>query len=276
MNLNALTRTLLGSSKTYGFLSVSLMALLSTTVSMEAHAKELSAEEIIKKATQSGSVSFQEGQAEIEMEITQASGRVRKNTMILKMRKSLAGLSQTMVRFEKPAAVKGTSFLVRERKGQLPDQFVFVPATKVVRRIAAGNSTRSFFGSDFSYADLMPMPKEDQEKGKVERLADAKVGGQSAFTIQMKLPPEAPYGKVLFYVHQKHLIPIKVSFFDKKEQVLKELVMKKLKKIEGQLVPVEMVMKNVQKGSQTVLRLNQIDSKAKLTDADFTEAAMKQ
>jgi 5S rRNA maturation endonuclease (ribonuclease M5) len=67
-----------------------------------------------------------------------------------------------------------------------------------------------------------------------------------------------------------------VSFFDKKGEVLKELVMKKLKKIEGQLVPVEMVMKNVQKGSQTVLRVNQIDSKAKLTDADFTEAAMKQ
>ena len=52
--------------------------------------------------------------------------------------------------------------------------------------------------------------------------------------------------------------------------------MKKLKKIEGQLVPVEMVMKNVQKGSKTILRVNTIDSKAKLTDADFTEAAMKQ
>jgi hypothetical protein len=276
MNLNALIRTYLLSPSPYGLLSVSVFALLCAVLPHEAQATELSAAEIIKKATQSGSVSFQEGQAEIEMEITQASGRVRKNTMVLKMRKSLAGLSQTMVRFEKPAAVKGTSFLVRERKGQLPDQFVFVPATKVVRRIAAGNSTRSFFGSDFSYADLMPMPKEDQEKGKIVRLADATVGGQAAYAIQMELPPEAPYGKVLFYVHQKHLLPIKVSFFDKKDQILKELVMKKLKKIEGQLVPVEMVMKNVQKGSQTVLRVNQIDSKAKLTDADFTEAAMKQ
>ena len=276
MNLNALIRTYLLPLSPYRLLSVSIFALLCAVLPHEAQAKELSAAEIIKKATRSGSVSFQEGQAEIEMEITQASGRVRKNTMVLKMRKSLAGLSQTMVRFEKPAAVKGTSFLVRERKGQLPDQFVFVPATKVVRRIAAGNSTRSFFGSDFSYADLMPMPKEDQEKGKIKRLADATVGGQAAYAIQMELPLEAPYGKVLFYVHQKHLLPIKVSFFDKKNQVLKELVMKKLKKIEGQLVPVEMVMKNVQKGSQTVLRVNQIDSKAKLTDADFTEAAMKQ
>ena len=56
------------------------------------------------------------------------------------MRKTKEGLAQTMVRFEKPAAVKGTSFLVRERSGRCPT-ILFVPATKVVRRIAAGNST---------------------------------------------------------------------------------------------------------------------------------------
>ena len=113
-------------------------------------AKELTAEQIVDKALASGLFSFKEGQAVLEMEITQASGRVRNNTLSMKLRKTKDGLAQTMVRFEKPAAVKGTSFLVRERKGQLPDQFVFVPATKVVRRIAAGNSTRSFFGSDLS------------------------------------------------------------------------------------------------------------------------------
>ncbi len=253
-----------------------LLVALGGGFASEGQAKTLSAAEIIKKATSSGAVSFQEGQAEIEMEITQASGRVRKNTMSLKMRKSKTGLSQTMVRFEKPAAVKGTSFLVRERKDQLPDQFVFVPATKVVRRIAAGNSTRSFFGSDFSYADLMPIPEKEMDKGQIVRLDDEKVGGQDAYVIQMGMPAEAPYGKVLFYVHQKHLLPVKIAFFDKEKKVLKELLMKKLKKIEGQLVPVEMIMKNVQKGSKTILRVNTINSKAKLTDADFTEAAMKQ
>jgi len=243
---------------------------------MPAQAKELTAKEIVDKALAQGTFSFKEGKAEIEMEITQASGRVRENTMSLKLRKTKEGLTQTMVRFEKPAAVKGTSFLVRERKGQLPDQFVFVPATKVVRRIAAGNSTRSFFGSDFSYADLMPLPKSDQNKSKIKRLGDEQVGGQPAYVIEMQLPQEAPYGKVLFYVHQKHLLPIRISFFDRSLKILKELSVKKLKKFSGKLVPVEMVMKNKQKGSQTVLRVNDMDNKAKLSDADFTEAAMKQ
>ncbi len=241
-----------------------------------AAAKELTAKQIADKAMAAGLFSFKEGQAVLEMEITQASGRVRNNTLSLKMRKTKEGLAQTMVRFEKPAAVKGTSFLVRERSGQLPDQFVFVPATKVVRRIAAGNSTRSFFGSDFSYADLMPLPPEEQSKADLQRLDDAKVGGQTTYVVQMKLPPEAPYGKVVFYVHQKHLLPIKISFMDREEKPFKELVMKKLKKVQGKLIPVEMVMKNIQKGSKTVLRIKDMDNKAKLSDADFTEAAMKQ
>ena len=192
------------------------------------------------------------------------------------MRKSKAGLSQTMVRFEKPAAVKGTSFLVRKEKINYRISSFLCQRQKWFDGIAAGNSTRSFFGSDFSYADLMPMPQKEQEKGQIKRLDDEKVGGQATYVIQMGMPAEAPYGKVLFYVHQKHLLPVKVAFFDKQQKVLKELLMKKLKKIEGQLVPVEMVMKNVQKGSKTILRVNTIDSKAKLTDADFTEAAMKQ
>ena len=91
------------------------------------------------------------------------------------------------------------------------------------------------------------MPQKEQEKGQIKRLDDEKVGGQATYVIQMGMPAEAPYGKVLFYVHQKHLLPVKVAFFDKQQKVLKELLMKKLKKIEGQLVPVEMVMKMYKK-----------------------------
>ena len=51
-------------------------------------AADLSAKAIIDKALQQGTFSLKEGIAEIEMEITQASGRVRKNTMSLKIRKN--------------------------------------------------------------------------------------------------------------------------------------------------------------------------------------------
>ena len=97
----------------------------------------------------------------------------------------------------------------------------------------------------------MPLPPEEQSKADLQRLDDAKVGGQTTYVVQMELPPEAPTGR-LFYVHQKHLLPIKISFMDREEKPFKRLVMKKLKKVQGKLIPVEMVMKNIQKGSKTV------------------------
>ena len=116
MNLKLLRSRTKRSPFRSGWRTISLCVLLWGGFASDGQTKELTAKEIIKKATSSGAVSFKEGQAELEMEITQVSGRVRKNTMSLKMRKSKAGLSQTMVRFEKPAAVKGTSFWSAKEK----------------------------------------------------------------------------------------------------------------------------------------------------------------
>ena len=130
MNLKLLRSRTKRSPFRSGWRTISLCVLLWGGFASDGQTKELTAKEIIKKATSSGAVSFKEGQAEIEMEITQASGRVRKNTMSLKMRKSKAGLSQTMVRFEKPAAVKGTSFLVREKKKSITRSVRFCASDK--------------------------------------------------------------------------------------------------------------------------------------------------
>ena len=56
------------------------------------------------------------------------------------------------------------------------------------------------------------MPQKEMDKGQIVRLDDEKVGGQDTYVIQMGMPAEAPYGKVLFYVHQKHLLPVKIAF----------------------------------------------------------------
>jgi hypothetical protein len=241
-----------------------------------AQADKISADDIINKALEKGNVGFSQGTATLKMDITNARGEVKSRTLDLRAMKDDAGLVRSLVKFTKPAEVAGISFLVLEKKDALPDQYVYVPAAKVVRRVAAGNSSSSFFGSDFAFVDLMPLPPSERDKVAVTRLPDQKVGGQLAYVIEAIPKVEgAPYGKLVTYVHQKHLIPLKIDFFDDKMKPLKVLKVRKLKKLQGELVPIELVMRNVQVGSQTLLTIKNPNPKAKLSPSDFTEEAMQ-
>jgi hypothetical protein len=257
-------------------LALSLSVLLTSPAVL---AEDLSAEQIIEKAMGKSNVGLTQGTATLEMTIINKRGEAKQRTLEIKAMRDAAGLMRSLVRFDKPAEVAGISFLVREKKDALPDQYVYVPAAKVVRRVAAGNAGSSFFGSDFTYGDLMPLPASERDKVKTTKLADQKVGGLEAYVIEIVPQIEgSPYGKVTTYVDKKHLSPLKVEFFDPKMKLLKVLNTKKLKKIKelgDDPVPVHLVMKNVQQNTRTELKIKTLNPKAKLSDADFTEEAMQ-
>jgi hypothetical protein len=236
---------------------------------------EPSADEIVERALSKGSVGFKQGAATLRMTIVTAKGDAKERTLDIKAMRGEDKLLKSMVKFSKPAEVAGTAFLVVEKKDALPDQYVYVPKAKVVRRIAAGNASSTFFGSDFTYGDLMPLPMSEKEKVKIEKLADTDVGGQPAYVIEVTPKIEgAPYGRVVAYVHKDLLVPLKIEFFGSDQKLLKTLRVKKLQKIENETVPVEVEMK-AESGSSTQLVLEKVDPQAKLSDADFTEEAMQ-
>lgn len=254
----------------------SLLALFALAA-IPASAEELNAEQIIEKALSQGSaVAFQQGTASLTMTIVSAQGQAKTRSLDVKAMKDATGLLRSLVRFSKPADVAGIAFLVREKKGALPDQYVYVPAARVVRRVAAGNATSSFFGSDFTFADLMPLPADQRDQVKITRLPDGAIGQQNTYVIEAIPQVEgSPYSKLVVHVDQKLLIPLKIEFFDPAGKALKTLSIRKLKKLKGEIVPVDVVMKNVQTGSRTELVIDNPNPDAKLTEADFTEEAMQ-
>jgi hypothetical protein len=70
------------------------------------------------------------------------------------------------------------------------------------------------------------------------------------------------------------LVPLKIEFFGTDQKPLKTLRVKKLQKVDGQTVPVEVEMK-AESGGRTELVLEKVEPNAKLTEADFTEEAMQ-
>jgi Outer membrane lipoprotein-sorting protein len=257
------------------------------SASASAAGKELTAEEIVDKALNRGAVGFTQGSATLRMTIVTTKGDAKERTLEIRAMKDGGGLLKSMVKFSKPADVSGTAFLVVQKKDALPDQYVYVPKAKVVRRIAAGNATSTFFGSDFTYADLMPLPVTEKDKIAVEKLPDGTVGGQPVFVLQVTPKVEgSPYGRVVAHVHKELLVPLKIEFFDPAGAPLKTLVVRKLQKINvcaenakkkdgcEQHVPMEVEMKAAA-GSRTELVIEKVDPNFALTESDFTEEAMQ-
>lgn len=263
------------------------LAIAAALLALPAAAKDLTATEIVETALSKGAVGFSQGTSTLRMTIVTAKGDAKERTLEIKALKDGDGLLKSLVKFTKPADVSGTAFLVLQKKDTLPDQYVYVPKAKIVRRIAAGNATSTFFGSDFTYAALMPLPMSERDKVAIEKLADGKVGDQPVYVLQVTPKIEGtPYGKLVAHVHRDLLIPLKIEFFDPQGAPLKTLLVRKLqkknvcpdsvKKKEGcELhLPMEVEMKAAA-GSRTELLIEQIDPNAKLTESDFTEEAMQ-
>ena len=64
--------------------------------------------------------------------------------------------SQSVIFFEEPADVRNTGFLTYDYDDESKDddQWMYLPALRKTKRIAASDKSVSFMGSDFNYSDL--------------------------------------------------------------------------------------------------------------------------
>jgi len=258
-----------------GWISVTALALAANP-QPAATGADVDASAIVKKAMARNLLSLT-GTAHAIMKIKGAKGGEKIRDLDAKLLRTKTGMQQVMISFRTPPEVAGTAFLVLERPDGPPDQYLYLPALKKVRRIAAGQATDSFMGSDFSYIDLSPLPAGSTNDVEFKRLPDTQVGGQPVYVIEaITKIAGSPYSKITTSIHREHFIPLQMEFTDAFGKPLKVLRVTKLKKFDDKLLPVEAEMKNLQKGSSTTLELAEIDLKAKLTETEFSPEAMQQ
>src|SRR5262245_2060702 len=65
-------------------------------------------------------------------------------------------LDKILVRFLAPRDVENTGLLTWEAKDGNDDQWIYLPAVKRPKRIAASGKKNRFMGTDFAYEDLRP------------------------------------------------------------------------------------------------------------------------
>jgi outer membrane lipoprotein-sorting protein len=170
-----------------------------------------------------------------------------------------AGDSRMLIRFTAPPEVKGVGFLSLPRPGKNPDQWLYLPSMKRERRIAAQDRSASFVGTDFNYEDMEEL---DHAKFDVKLLADATEAGQSCFVVEARPRAEAGrslYERKLLYLRKDVLYLVRMDLFRPGEKEPgKRLLLEDVALVDGRHVARRMTMRDLAKGSTTVIRLEKL------------------
>jgi hypothetical protein len=179
--------------------------------------------------------------------------------------------------FLSPADVRDTGFLTYDYDDDDADddQWLYLPALKKTKRIAAGDKSGSFMGSDFNYSDMSSRSVDHYDYTIMKEL---EVNGHKVWQIE-SIPKtkeeidETGYTKGVVFVRQDNFVVIRSVGWLKKGNRLRYMEVQNLEQIEGIWVPTEISM-TTKKGKstlhKTLLKTSNVKFNQDLDEADFT------
>lgn len=177
--------------------------------------------------------------------------------------------------FESPRDVKGTAFLSFTHSLTPDDQWLYLPALKRVKRISSRNKSGPFMGSEFAYED---MSSQEVEKYTYKWLRDEAVEGRDAYVIE-RLPVYefSGYTRQIVWIDKEIWQPVKVEFYDRKDALLKTLVLLDYKPFLDKPFrrALRMEMQNHQTGKSTTLTWSNYRFRTGLSERDFDRNTLK-
>jgi hypothetical protein len=217
-----------------------------------------------------------DGISDMEMILIDKRGQQR----IRKMRtfsKDSGEDDYSLMFFLTPADVKDTGFLTYDYDDldRDDDQWLYLPALKKTKRIAAGDKSGSFMGSDFNYSD---MSSRALDRYDYTLMKETEVNGHKVWQIQ-GIPNtkeeinRTGYTKSIVFVRQDNFVVIRSVGWLKKGSRLRYFDVKTLEEIEGIWVATEMTM-TTKKGKatlhKTVLKSSNVKFNQDLDLEDFS------
>ena len=181
---------------------------------------------------------------------------------------------KSMLVIDKPRDVEGTVLLTHTHKTKPDDLWLYLPALKRVKRIAARNKSGPFMGSEFAYEDLL---SQEIEKYSYRFIRETRLDVVPVFLLERyPLDEYSGYGRQLAWINLVEYRPEKIEFYDHRNLLLKTLVLRGYRKYLGRYWRAdEMDMHNHQTGKSTLLTWTGFRFRNGFSDADFNRNALK-
>ncbi|MGB8658521.1 MAG: outer membrane lipoprotein-sorting protein [Candidatus Zixiibacteriota bacterium] len=239
-------------------LVVMLSLILVLSVSTAWSENKLTADQILKKVDEVENAP-KDQMREIKMVLTDKGGKESLREMNMWQK----GFDKRTAKFTAPADQKGIGFL------SLPNDvmYLYLPAFKKTRRIAAHVKNSKFAGTDFTYEDMEG--KKYSEKWNPEFLKEE----DNDYVLQLKPKPETntDYSKLVMWVNSANFYIVKIEHYDQAGKLRKVLNFEDVKQINGYWIATVMVMNDLKEEHKTRMTLSNVKYDTGLTDEIFTE-----
>ncbi len=184
---------------------------------------------------------------DIKMVVVDKNGSERVREMEIRTRRD-GEVVKSYLRIESPSDVAGTQLLQIDDPTAADEQLLYLPAFKRTNRISGKSRKGNFVGSDFTYEDLSIRDAAEGSHTLVDEAGEV-------WVIDTDPGEDSSYKRIRATITKADHVARKIEFFDSDNELLKVLEVNKTA-TEGEIVlPVESVMKNVKKGTQTQLHI---------------------
>ena len=225
--------------KSIGFAVATIV--MSTIIGLPESAYALTGRDIMQKVNDrdDGDRSI----SEMEMILIDKNGkqRVRK---IKTYGREQGQQTQSLMFFLTPADVKNTGFLTYDydESGKDDDQWLYLPALRKTKRIASGDKSGSFMGTDLNYSD---MTSPDIDLYKYTLMKETKVRGQKVWQIKSVPKTKAEveksgYSKSVIWIRQDNYMMTRAVRWVYNKKRNKYFDAKKIEKIDGIWIATEL------------------------------------
>ncbi len=186
---------------------------------------------------------------------------------------------KSLVVFDTPGDIRGTAVLTHAHPTRADDQWLYLPALKRVKRIAAANQSSPFMGSEFSYEDFV---SEELAKYTYKWIRDESCptpdrAGLDCFVIERYPTAETSgYRRQVVWLDRQEYRPWKIEYYDRRASLLKTLTYAHYEQHLGRYWRAhDLLMVNHQTGRQTRLVWRALRFRTGLGEADFTTEGLR-
>ncbi len=246
----------------FKFLSIPIILLVAITGSAIAQSSNRGGDVLERIREQRDRLPYERSQ--LTMVMQNANGRTRERSLNI-WSFSTNERSRLMIQFDSPADVRGTGLLsLSDPSGT--SQKLYLPATRRVQTISSNNRGDKFLGSDFTFEDLGDVNHDDFDYETI-----SEQGSRMVVRATPKSGTDFSYAYAVHTVDTSRLLLLSSTFYDKAGKPIRELTT-------GDFIEAKpgvwrsntMTMKDVHKGSQTILRWDD-RSFDPISDSFFTE-----
>jgi allantoicase len=183
------------------------------------------------------------------------------------------GKSKVVIRFTRPAEVKGVAILVVNYPDRTSEQWMWTPAINRERRIATQDRATRFFGTDFSFEDL---EERDVEQFDYRLEGEELLDGEMCWkvTAAPRASKHSQYKQSIYWVRKSNYTHAQIENYTA-AGLARRLKYTQLANVQGIWTPRSLEVEDGVRKSRTTLRLESINYNLPLSADQFTVQALR-